>query len=61
MNRGSDSAIFNIVNDVDVADYLDMMLPIAVALVKVQKTNTMISTCVELWHDLANDFQSQPS
>lgn len=60
-----DAAIFKIVNDVSVAnnaqDYLDIMLPIAVALDKVQKSNTMISTCVEIWHDLANDLQSQPS
>jgi len=60
-----DSAIFKIVNDVSVAnnaqDYHDMMLLIAVALDKVQKSNTMISTCVEIWHDLANDLQSQPS
>jgi len=60
-----DSAIFKIVNDVSVANnaqnFLDMMPPIAVALDKVQKSNTMISTCVEIWHDLANDLQSQPS
>jgi len=36
------------------------MLPIAVALDKVQKSSTMIATSVEIWHALANDLQSQP-
>lgn len=47
-----DSAIVNIVNDVNVSvnakDYLDRMLPIAVALDKVQKSSTMIATSVEI-------------
>ena len=36
------------------------MLPIAVALDKVQNSSTMIATSVEIWHALANDLQSQP-
>jgi len=59
-----DKNIFQTVNDVNIAvnasDYMQRMNPIAIALDKAQRSDTMIADVVEVWHELEESLSGQP-
>lgn len=59
-----DSDIFRIVNDIQITtnakDFMTRMIPIAVALDRMQRDGTTIAVAVEIWNHLEKNFENLP-